>query len=45
MCDATKGSERQRPLPGVRLTGAKVNDLCNWTNNFPSAYSGAHWSS
>jgi len=29
----------------VRLTGAKVDDLCSWINNHPSAYSAPHWCS
>lgn len=29
----------------VRLTSGKVNDLCNWIDNFPSAYSDPHWCS
>jgi V8-like Glu-specific endopeptidase len=28
---------------GVRLTGSKVNTLCSWILNFPSAYASPHW--
>lgn len=39
-----RGSEGSTNI-GVRLTGTKVNDLCSWINNFPSAYSSPHWCS